>query len=366
MSRPLARRLTAIGVVGGCLAAVAGPALAGPTVSGSPDSSTVSLASTGAGTRQLELLDLAGANLTNLQLRPGAPSPFRVRVTDTGVGQLTDATSGFTVSATLNNLYAGGDPSAAFIPSKDVSVSFPAAGATSALGDITALPRTVLAGSISGCTTLLALSELTGLVATSGAGLELCNAVGSTGLTISALEVVTNAEKLLDDVSDVPFALTGQESGPFTLADYKNGIGATDTRGAGAAGTPLGLLKGTPSVADLSDELAAVKSQVQALAPVSADGTSAQTAVTQVIGEMLASTDAQVAALGNALSALTPAQAAAVVKTLTGTVQDIGLGDLLGVTGSYNATPVLTATPSTAPAAAGTYSGTMTVTLVQP
>src|SRR5438270_13735213 len=83
--------------------AVAGPALAGsPTGSGSPSGTTVSTTTGGPGTRQLKVLDMAGAPLNALALKPTVPQGFHVAVTDAAVS---DLTNGFTVSAVLNNLY---------------------------------------------------------------------------------------------------------------------------------------------------------------------------------------------------------------------------------------------------------------------
>lgn len=373
MNRSTSRRLTTSAMLAAGLAAAALPAVADPTVSGSPSSAVVSLTAAGTGSRQLQLFDLAGNPLTALDLRAGVPAPFRVNVTDTGIGQLTSATAGFTVSATMNNLYAAGSPTGVFIRSADVAVGFPAAGAKDVTGSLAVLPRTVLNGAIAGCTTVggvltpPAIAGLTGLTAAQVG--TLCGALGTTGVTVTNLPVVAAATQTLNNLTDVALSLGGQSSGAFTNADYANGIGARDTRGAGApAGTPRTLLTGVPTISTaLQTLLNGVQATVQALPVVSPTGAGAQTSVNDVVGQMLAPANSAfgLAALGSALAGLTPAQATAVLSTLTGTVQSLGLGDITSLTGGYNSYPVLTATPSSAPAA-GTYRGTLTVTLVQP
>lgn len=360
MNRP-ARRATVLVAATACLAAAALPALAEPSVSGSPSSSTVSLSVGGGGTRQLQLLDLAGNPLTDLSLRPGAPAPFRVRVVDTGVGALTDPKTAFSVSATLNNLYADGAPSGAFIPSGDVRVSFPASGAVDAVGSLTAVPRVVLYGTLGGCTDP---TGLLGVVTDLLQATRLCTALND-GVVLDGLEVLSSTTTALNSVADVPFALAGQTGGAFTAADFVNGIGRTDTRGTGT-GTAVPLLSGTPSLTSLVDELNALEAQVAALPVLSSTGVGSKVSVSAVVGSLLTSPDAELATLGSALSALLPSQVQTLLSIVTGVVQDIGLGDITSTTGSYSAVPVLTATPTTAPAAGGTYSGTMTVTLVQP
>jgi hypothetical protein len=108
VSRPAPRRAVVAAAVVGCVAAAAVPAFAAtapsPGLTGSPSSTVVSLSSTGVGGRQLSLLDLAGNPLTSVALRPGVPSPFRVKVSDTSVGQLDLGGASFSVSAVLNNL----------------------------------------------------------------------------------------------------------------------------------------------------------------------------------------------------------------------------------------------------------------------
>ena len=119
--------------------AVAGPALAtGPTGGGSPSGTTVSTTTGGPGTRQLKVLDMAGAPLDAVSLQPSVPQGFHVAVTDAGVS---DLTTGFTVNAVMNNLYAQNGAgyttthaAGTYIPSSAVSVGMPAAGALSVFG----------------------------------------------------------------------------------------------------------------------------------------------------------------------------------------------------------------------------------------
>ncbi|MBC7679747.1 MAG: hypothetical protein H7233_12285 [Pseudorhodobacter sp.] len=356
------RRLTVGVAAAGCLAASALPALAEPATSGSPGSAVVTATVAPAGSRQLSLLDLTGAPLTTLALRPGVPSPFRVRVQDTGVDQLTSATSGFTVNSVLNNLYLDGDKTKSFIPSADVALGFPTGGAQNATGSLAALPRTVLSGSLASCTSLVStLTSLTTLNLASGAGLSLCNALGS-GLAVPATTVLTSTEKTLANLAAVPFTLAGQGSGAYTTADTTTGIGAAAS--GGVSGTARTMLTGVPAISTaLQTQLNALTTQVTGLANVvSPTGAGAQTNLETVIGTFL--TKPATAQLGSALAGLTPQQASDIVNLLTSTVQPLGLGDITAA-GTYNSFPVLTATPSNNPAG-GAYRGTLTVTLVQP
>lgn len=361
------RRAGITGLVLLCSAAAAVPALAEPAVQGSPQSTTVSMFAAGLGSRQLDVLDLAGNPLTDLGLRPGAPAPFRVRVTDTGVGQLDQPRAGFTVQATLNNLYLDGKADAGYIPSADVDLSFPAGGALSSFGSVTALPRALLSGSLAACTAPADVAGPLGLDLQQPQDLlratDVCSAL-STGASLVDLPVAL-AEQTLANLEDVPFGLAGQTGGPFTDADYLNGIGAGDARGTGA-GTPLSLLTGVPSTVSLQDELDALQTTLRGLPVVSATGAGALVSVSDVVGALLASADAGLAGLGKALGELTPTQVGGLLGGVTATVADLGLGDLVAATGTYNGVPVLTATPGTTPAVSGTYAGTMTVTLVQP
>ncbi|MBC7679752.1 MAG: hypothetical protein H7233_12310 [Pseudorhodobacter sp.] len=357
------RRLTVGVVAAGCLAASALPAVAEPTTSGSPSSAVVSTTVASAGSRQLSLLDLAGAPLTTLALRPGVPSPFRVRVQDTGVNQLTSANSGFTVNSVLNNLYLDGDKTKAFIPSADVALGFPAGGAQNATGSLAALPRTVLSGSLAACTSLVTtVASIATLNLFSGAGLSLCNALGA-GLVVPATTVLTTTEKTLTNLAAVPFTLAGQQSGAYSVADTTTGIGAASS--GGISGTKITMLTGVPNISTaLATQLSALTAQVTAVTTtVSPTGAGAQTDLSTVLGTLL--TVPATAQLASALMGLTPQQASDVLNLLSSAVQPLGLGDITSVAGTYNSFPVLTATPTTNPAG-GSYQGTLTVTLVQP
>jgi len=73
------------------------------------------------------------------------------------------------------------------------------------------------------------------------------------------------------------------------------------------------------------------------------------------------------AALQNLVSALTPLSTSdqlAILNTLSGTLST-ALANLSAESGTYNAFPSLKVTPSNPNQAAGTYSGTLTITMVQ-
>jgi type 1 fimbria pilin len=77
------------------------------------------------------------------------------------------------------------------------------------------------------------------------------------------------------------------------------------------------------------------------------------------------STSSTLQSLGSALSSLTQSQQVSILNNLVGSLVNPALGDISNEIGTYNAFPMLKATP-TGSVTPGTYAGTMTVTLVQP
>lgn len=386
MSRPLARRVAVLTAVGSCLAAAALPAVAaGPTVTDGESSTVVSLAAPEAGTRQLRVLDLAGAELTDLELRPGTPAPFRVQVVDDGVGHLTElnadgkAVSGFTVQALMNNLYLDGNANGNdYIAAEDIDVAF-APGALRSLGGLTALPDLTLSGTLTCDPALDALGlTLSDLLALSVAGtltslqslvLELCNTLTTAGQTITALGVDSTVERALSALQDLPFALTGQEAFTFD-ADYTTGKGLEDTvrggpAGARIAGTPRPLLVGTPALTTgLTTTLTGLAAALEGVEPVQVGVQDGVATFEDVFTGLSAAAMGELASLLAEIHAADPGVAAPVLNVLAVDVLDFDLDDLTDVTAQYNSFPVMTATPSSPKA--GAYSGHMTVTLVQP
>jgi hypothetical protein len=357
--------------------AVAGPAFAtGPTGSGSPTGTTVTTTTGGPGTRQLKVLDMAGAPLAALSLQPSVPQAFHVAVTDAAVG---DLTTGFTVSAVMNNLYAdngsGGyvttHAGGSFVPSSAVTMNMPATGALSAFGvGLDALPDVVsTAGSIPDCTTLATQTGLANIITTATA---LCGVGGPlvTSLSVPAVTTVSTITKSLSGITDLtklPFSLSDTVpvgGGAFTNADYTSGIGAADTTGAAGAPGPTSytMLKGVP-VASLANIIAAL-GLPSGLPLVSVDGTGAYTTVANFESALQATGNATLQTLVTDLAPLTGAQQAQVLNNLVGTLSTT-VANLSNELGTYNSFPTLTVSPP-AGTPANTYSGTMTVTMVQP
>jgi len=353
--------------------AVAAPAFAtGPTGGGSPSGTTVTTTTGGPGTRQLKVLDMSGAPLNNLALQPSVPQAFHVAVTDAAVS---DLTQGFTVSAVMNNLYGNSGATTThaagtYVPSSAVTVNMPTTGALSVFGaGLDALPNVVGSGTIPSCTTLASQTGLTDIITTATA---LCGVAGPllSPLTVAATTAVSTVTGTLSGISDltkVPFALSDTVpvgGGAFTNADYTSGIGAADTTGASGAPAPTSytLLKGLP-VGSLTNIINAL-GLPSSLPLVSADGTGAYTTVAAFESALQATGNATLQALVTDLAPLTGDQQAAVLNHLTGTLSTT-LANLSNELGTYNSFPMLSVTPP-AGTPADTYSGTMTVTMVQP
>lgn len=351
------RRLTVIAPLAALLAATAAvPA------SGAPHSTLVSLGAS-VGSRQFFVEDLAGADLTTLSIDRDGAKPFRVRVADANFGTVAQD---YQISATLNNLYKGGSPTAAKIPSSGFGIGFGASKLTAADVSFPVEPSYLLSGTIGSCASLITQG---GALATLNLLSPLCVLLGTGGQTVSSLPVdgnittmVPNASQLTD-LLNLPMQLTGATGGTFTNADYQNGIGAGDTSGTGA-GTAVSLMTGN---AELS---AALITMITGALPAAstplttANDVGSRVPLAGVTSALSASTDLVTSQLGQAIAGLgSLAQQAAVVNQLTGTLVLPSLSDIQELTGTYSSFPILTA--NAAVPETGTYSGTMTVTFVQ-
>lgn len=369
------KRLPIAAVAAALAAASAAPAFA--ATADQTHATVVSTASAMPGTRQLEVLDLTGNDLTNLALKPNVAQPFRVSVVDNAITDLSKAAP-FSVTAVMNNLYqvSGTDPAtglptynwATKIPSSDVSMSFPNAGALSAYGvDVTDVPQVLLSGSVPGCSTLTGLLNMT-LTSLASSFVSLCGIGGvltSGPLAIptgaSALSTLKGAANGLASLTQLPYTLGGAAGGRFDLPDYTTGIGAGDASGGAAAGTPRTVLAAT-SATDLSGLISALGYN-SSLPLVSADGTGAMTSVNNLLGAL---SNAGLTTLVSALAPLTADQIDAIFNSNSITKSlSTTLSTLTGESGIYNAFPSLKVTPSNTNQAAGTYSGTLTITMVQ-
>ena len=114
---------------------------------------------------------------------------------------------------------------------------------------------------------------------------------------------------------------------------------------------------------DLTNLLAALNLP-SGLPLTSVDGTGAYTTVAAFESALQATGNATLQTLVTDLAPLTGAQQAQVLNNLTGTLSTT-LANLSNELGTYNAFPTLTVSPPAGTPAA-TYSGTMTVTMIQP
>jgi hypothetical protein len=376
------RRLTRPGAA---LAAVTTlVALAGPALAASVDVTVTGLG----GTRQFSVEDLTGATLTALDLGTGQPKPFRTHVQDASFLPLSAASDDYTVTATLSNLYLKTGPSAynyaVKIPSSALAIDFgstPLAGSGITLQD---LPKLSLSGTLGSCLSLSGTLKTALGLGTSGLldGLPLdpsntalstlCTTLLTTHAVTATVDgVVQNLTPTLSSVLDLPSQLGGATGGAFTNASYAAGtVGAGDTSGASGAppATAVSLMTGTHNLsAGLVTALSsALTSALNGLPLVSASAVPTQStlaAVVAALGTAGSTLDNQLAAV---LSTLSDANKATVINglgSLSSTPLAPVLADISGITGSYYAFPILTASPGNP--VAGTYGGTLTVTFVQ-
>lgn len=375
--RRLARPTTALA------AATAVIALASPALAASVDVTVVGLG----GTRQFSVEDLSGATLTELDLGTGQAKPFRTRVTDTGFLPASAASDDYTVTATLSNLYLKTGSSsynyAVKIPSSALAIDFgstPLAGSGISLQD---LPKLSLTGTLSSC---LALSDpLKAALGLGTSGLldglpldpsntalaTLCTTLLSTqSLTATVDGVVQDLTPTITDVLDLPSQLGGAVGGPFTNASYAAGtVGAGDTSGASGAPSPtaVSLMSGTHNLsAGLITALTSVLNDALAGLPlVSTAATPTKSTLDAVVAGLSTTGNTLASQLSAVLATLSAADKATVLNGLGLTATPLApvLADIAGITGSYSAFPILTASPDNP--VAGTYGGTMTVTFVQ-
>ena len=374
MSAPRARRFGVVVITGTCLVAAALPALADPVVVSLEDS---------LGSRQFEVQNITGGQLSTIDLGNGGSQPFRTVVTDS---EFKNLTSGYSVSATMNNLYLedgnGGYTWGTSVPSSDLSLDY-GTSPLSALGvSFPVVPQLTVSGTLQSCADLdsttksvLGLSSLGAVLdLTDTALLNLCSALltadnlGVTATVDSTVQQITSDLTSALALTELPTALTGATPGTFDNADYSVGtIGAGDAGGkAGApAATSLGIMTGTPGM--VSALQGVITTKVNAAIgglPLTSATDPAKTTIAALLEELGASTNTAVANVATALGALDAAQQSAVLNTLSSvTVVAPQLTDLLSLSAQYYGFPILRAAPSTP--LAGSYKGTMTVTFVQ-
>ncbi len=361
MKRTIAS-LLATATAATALAVAGGPALA----STATHATTVNLAAS-VGSRQFYVEDLNGTDLASVNIGRSGSQPFRVRVADSAFSTVTQS---YQLSATMNNLYlsdgAGGYTWATKVPSSSLAISFApnplsATGVSFSLTPLYNLTGTIGSGT---CTSLglPALAPLCILLSTAAQTVGSGQTAAVSGFSRTITPVIANV------ATDLPVQLTGALGGPFTNADYANGLGAGDpTKPASPpAATSVSLMTGTAALSP--GLLAAIASQLPgggtAVTSATDTASSALVPLAGALSALTASTNATVALLGQYISLLgNAAQESAVLNQLSAGLVPISLNQLDALTGNYVSFPVLGA--NAAVPQSGTYSGTMTVTFVQ-
>ncbi|MDX6268426.1 MAG: hypothetical protein QOD70_3166 [Frankiales bacterium] len=371
-----------------CTSLVAAAAAVSLTAPALADNVSVTLTGAG-GTRQFSVEDLNGNPLTALDLGTGSSQPFKLHVADSSflpaAGQ-----SGYTVSATMSNLYLkksdGTYNYAVKVPSSELSVGFGSNPLSIAGLSLVDLPRLSIGGTLASCASPLtdlpafALSlgvPLGSLTAGAVTALTtLCTTIGASAAPVTAVVdgALRNISNLIPtSVLDTPTALSGAYGGSFTNPSYAAGtVGAGDTAGATGApsATSLPLMQGTQNLSAalaslISGAVSSALTGVGAPPLVAGSGAAATTAESITTKLATAGIGTVSAALGQALQAMASPDQLTAINTLfhlTGVLTPL-LADIHAVTGNYYSVPVLTANPRTP--VAGTYGGTMTVTFVQ-
>jgi hypothetical protein len=367
MSRPLALRLTVGASLAAVLAATAAPALAATT-----DETQVSYV-VADGTRQFKVTEVDGTTaLADFTFGNDLRKPFRTVVNDVNRPLLSD---GYQVNATMTNLYLkkadGTYDYTQVIPSKTLALTY---GATPLAGSSTlpVVPRVGLEGVIGSCAdadvasalgiaplSLLdpAFALLSPLLQTVCTELDQLSATARTvDVTVDgAVETVTAPLSL----SNLPFTLTGGESGQFVNPSYTGTIAANDPARTATPATAKRVMTGNPLAltGDLSlllkDLTTTLTSQVPAV-PIAADNSGIAT-----LQDALAAISAENGPLVSTISRLDVQDQLDMVLLLATSLVPVDLTALTTVTGQYDAYPVLQAREFAA--RQGTYDGTLVV-----
>jgi hypothetical protein len=336
--------------------------------------------------RQLEVLDLGGAPLEELRLRHRRPEPFEVRVTDTDQ----DPGSGFTVDTTMNNLHlidGEGHSADHAIASEHVELSFPGNPLAAAGLSVDLEPRYLLSTTQDiDCSTVGSLLglDLTDLLA----GDPLCSLladlhdVGLGGLTddhkmaFAGVELIGALLDAIDldglDLPALPLVPGHGDAGAYTDPNCSTGIGAAFCEGTTA--TARQALRGEAAT-DLAAELEALlQDHLDATAPLVGDDglvsvadvlAALTTSDVPLVDEGGAALGDTVASFGHALQEYDTADQVELLNDLlAAALQDLGLDDLLHLTGRYSSYPALTVDTDGA-TVGGEYEGTLTVTLIE-
>lgn len=295
----------------------------------------------GGGNRTLFVEDLTGGNLTTLNFGSGRQLPFRVRVEDTTMSR-----DGFTVSATMTNLYREVNGTLSFAPadviaSSNLAVSNPVNPLN--VADVVSQVQPLI-NTVTTVSDLVLCGDL-GLAILGGTTCQL-NLSGLIGQVQNVTATVN-----LADLTNLPLLPQAAEPGAFTAADYV-GDSLNDPNKPGVV-TPTGrrMLAGT-AVTDA--------------AFLTATKTALDTMLAALTRSQIVTDAVFTAGLQDSLGLLTNTQLTTILASPTAaTAQNLLAGHVLSQTGKYSSYPLLNVTvPGGAPS--GTYKGTLVVTGIQP
>lgn len=340
------RKLAAVGVTAAMLGLLAGPAF------GQSNGVNVTLLTAGPnGGRTLELFNDSGQTLTGLDLSSGTNS-FVAKVVDSNYAE-----KGFTVQATMSNLYGYNSGTGQYtctskVPSSAVTMSSPGGLEVSGLG-ASVTPNFILNGSLSSVSALL-----TGVVLDSTNGQ--IQGIAQT-LNQSQLLGSTNAGSLFGStlnslINSLPVQVSTAAGGPFTNPAADPAGAACGVAGANA--TPVTMMTGTANAAGLLADFQAL------LTTVTGSSTpSVATLISQGYLDPNAVTSLLLTVTGLPLSQLTPLLPS-IESTLTGTLNSVTplVSTVTSVSGNYSSNPGVAINTSGVPA--GSYQGLMTITLM--
>ena len=377
MTRPLARRLTVLTALGGCLAAATMPALAQ-----TPDVDVDVVFSQADSSRQFFVRNLAddGEFRSITFSNDDRAEAFRTVVEEEN--RLLDS-GGYQVNARMTNLYRvdatkpGGYDFDTAIPSSAISLSY-GSNPLRAVTSLPVVPRIRVSGTLGDCSDsgiagllgiapLPLVTDLTAYLSALGQISDpvvkgLCDALSdAAGEQIDLL--VDGAQQTVDDalaLADLPFALTGGQGGSFAQPSYEGAIASLDPAKGADPATSKRIMTGTPNavgnltdglIADIDAALAALLADVPALGA----GTDGQVS----LAELRTALSAVSPALTTALEPLTDAKEIQLLQDLVFTLLPVDLSSLTTSTASYLGYPVLQVSPSAT--RAGSYAGTLVV-----
>jgi hypothetical protein len=302
------------------------------------DTVTVAVDNPG-GSRAVYVEDLKGASLTELRFGASRSQPFRVRVVDTNMDR-----SGFTVSATMTNLYKGTSTSAldyaTKITSDQLAISYLSDPLNVLNAQAVVAPLINLAGTVTGpaCTTLTA------------AGASCVISIADVAAKLQSVSLPVD----LSALPKLPLVPQVGETGAFTTPDYA-GVGAADPA--------------KPAIIPTATSLAVIKGLSVDTAPVIAG---VQTALnTVLVGANVNSlfesgtlTAALRGEIGPIYDTLPSSTIDAIIAALTATASAVTPSMLKAQAGTYLGFPTLNVTVPEA-ASKGSYFGTLVVTAIQ-